>query len=155
MTAGEFKFALAVERVLNCIPQPEYRQLVVETLMVLCLIIEHDNGSTQWNETIEVERLVHTANDIFVQEQVYMKTFEENMRSQSLWLLPWYLEYLVKRSLVCFKWLMKNFVQETSPGYKILMNFKSPSGRHLPMKCTLWYFETLVKSEYLSSPLRL
>ena len=30
MTAGELKFALEVETVLNTIPQPEYRQLVVE-----------------------------------------------------------------------------------------------------------------------------
>ena len=30
MTPGELKFALEVETVLNTIPQPEYRQLVVE-----------------------------------------------------------------------------------------------------------------------------
>ena len=44
MTAGEMKFALQVEMVLNRIPQPEYRQLMVEAMMVLVLIEQHDNG---------------------------------------------------------------------------------------------------------------
>ena len=35
MTAGELKFALEVETVLNTIPQPEYRQLVVEVSWIL------------------------------------------------------------------------------------------------------------------------
>jgi phosphorylase kinase alpha/beta subunit len=34
MTEGELKFALHVETVLNTVPQPEYRQLVVEAMMV-------------------------------------------------------------------------------------------------------------------------
>ena len=70
MTPGEMKFALQVEMVLNRIPQPEYRQLMVEAMMVLVLIEQHDNGKTRWNEVISVDRLVHTANDIFLDEQV-------------------------------------------------------------------------------------
>ena len=70
MTAGELKFALQVEMVHNRIPQPEYRQLMVEALMVLCLIVEHDNGTTHWNHVIQVERLVHRANKIYIEEQV-------------------------------------------------------------------------------------
>ena len=70
MTAGEMKFALQVEMVLNRIPQPEYRQLMVEAMMVLVMIEQHDNGKTRWNEVIGVDKLVHTANDIFLDEQV-------------------------------------------------------------------------------------
>ena len=70
MTEGEMKFALQVERLLNLIPQPEYRQLMVEAMMVICLIVEHDNGKTQWNDTIAVDRIVHIANDVFIEEQV-------------------------------------------------------------------------------------
>ena len=70
MTPGEQKFALQVEMVLNRIPQPEYRQLMVEAMMVLILVEQHDNGKTHWNEVISVDRLVHTANDIFLEEQV-------------------------------------------------------------------------------------
>jgi len=70
MTAGEVKFALCVESVLNKIPQPEYRQLLVEAIMILSQIVEHDGGKCVWNEVISVDRLVHCANDLFVNEQV-------------------------------------------------------------------------------------
>lgn len=69
MTSGELKFALRVETVLNTIPQPEYRQLVVEALMVLTLIVEH-NLVSYLGETIYVEEIVNTANTIFLQDQV-------------------------------------------------------------------------------------
>lgn len=69
MTPGELKFALAVETVLNTIPQPEYRQLVVEALMVLTLVIEHNVASTLGG-LIAVEHLVHKANSIFLEDQV-------------------------------------------------------------------------------------
>lgn len=69
MTSGELKFALAVETVLNCIPQPEYRQLVVEALMVLTLIAERNFVSTL-GDIIVVENIVHKANQIFLEDQV-------------------------------------------------------------------------------------
>ena len=71
MTPGELKFALQVEMVLNRIPQPEYRQLMVEGMMVLCLIVENDNGKTYWDHTISVDKLVRQANEIFLEEQVW------------------------------------------------------------------------------------
>ena len=72
MTPGELKFALQVEMVLNRIPQPEYRQLMVEALMVLCLIVENDNGHSRWDHIISVDGLVKRANEIFLEEQVCM-----------------------------------------------------------------------------------
>jgi len=69
MTSGELKFALRVETALNSIPQPEYRQLVVESLMVLALIIEH-NLTNYLGETLYVEQFVHCANGQFLQDQV-------------------------------------------------------------------------------------
>jgi len=68
MTSGELKFALRVESVLNTIPQPEYRQLVVEALMVLTLVVEH-NISPYLGEILEVENLVVTANRLFLRDQ--------------------------------------------------------------------------------------
>lgn len=73
MTSGELKFALAVETVLNSIPQPEYRQLVVEALMVLTLVVEY-KAVAHLGGTIEVESLVHRANQIFLDDQV--RTFD-------------------------------------------------------------------------------
>ena len=71
MTSGELKFALAVETVLNTIPQPEYRQLVVEALMVLTLVTEY-NVATSLGGLIAVEQLVHKANAIFLDDQVQL-----------------------------------------------------------------------------------
>ncbi|KAJ4450782.1 hypothetical protein ANN_02212, partial [Periplaneta americana] len=69
MTPGELKFALAVETVLNSIPQPEYRQLVVEALMVLTLVTEY-NVAGSLGGIIAVENLVHKANQIFLEDQM-------------------------------------------------------------------------------------
>lgn len=69
MTPGELKFALAVETVLNTIPQPEYRQLIVEALMVLTLVSEY-NVVPSLGGVIQVEYLVHCANELFLDDQV-------------------------------------------------------------------------------------
>lgn len=68
MTSGELKFALAVETVLNSIPQPEYRQLVVEALMVLTLVVEY-KAVGHLGGAITVEHLVHKANQLFLEDQ--------------------------------------------------------------------------------------
>nr|XP_002736188.1 PREDICTED: phosphorylase b kinase regulatory subunit alpha, liver isoform-like [Saccoglossus kowalevskii] len=68
MTAGEFKFALSVETVLNRVPQPEYRQLLVEALMVMSLIVENDYA-TNLGGIIAVDKLVYEANEIFLKQQ--------------------------------------------------------------------------------------
>ncbi|XP_055383024.1 probable phosphorylase b kinase regulatory subunit alpha isoform X3 [Condylostylus longicornis] len=68
MTPGELKFALEVETALNQIPQPEYRQLVVEALMVLTLVTEH-NMVPSLGGIICVEHLVHRANQLFLEDQ--------------------------------------------------------------------------------------
>ena len=69
MTPGELKFALEVETVLNSIPQPEYRQLMVEALMVLTILVEYD-AVKSLGAIINVEHLVHKANHIFLEDQV-------------------------------------------------------------------------------------
>ncbi|KAF4523628.1 hypothetical protein B566_EDAN010137 [Ephemera danica] len=72
MTPGELKFALAVETALNTIPQPEYRQLIVEALMVLTLLTEH-NVAASLGGVLAVEHLVHKANQIFLEDQASLK----------------------------------------------------------------------------------
>uniref|UniRef100_A0A673ATY1 Phosphorylase b kinase regulatory subunit n=1 Tax=Sphaeramia orbicularis TaxID=375764 RepID=A0A673ATY1_9TELE len=67
MTAGEIKFAVQVESVLNHVPQPEYRQLLVETVMVLGMIADVDVDCI--GGIIHVDRILHLANDLFVNDQ--------------------------------------------------------------------------------------
>lgn len=70
MTSGELKFALAVETVLNYIPHPEYRQLIVETLMIFALYAENDIPPRPDHGIITIEDFVHKANELFLQDQV-------------------------------------------------------------------------------------
>ncbi|XP_048349774.1 phosphorylase b kinase regulatory subunit alpha, liver isoform isoform X5 [Sphaerodactylus townsendi] len=67
MTACEIKFAVHVESVLNHVPQPEYRQLLVEAILVLTVLSEIEVNSI--GGIIHVDRIVHIANDLFLQEQ--------------------------------------------------------------------------------------
>lgn len=67
MTAGEIKFAVQVESVLNHVPQPEYRQLLVETVMVLGLVADVDVDRI--GGIIHVDRILHLANDLFLNDQ--------------------------------------------------------------------------------------
>ncbi|XP_062372219.1 phosphorylase b kinase regulatory subunit alpha, skeletal muscle isoform isoform X2 [Sardina pilchardus] len=67
MTPGEIKFAVHVETVLNRVPQPEYRQLLVEGILVLTMLAEVDISSI--GSIIHVEKIVHLANDMFYKDQ--------------------------------------------------------------------------------------
>lgn len=67
MTAGEIKFAVQVESVLNHVPQPEYRQLLVETVIVLGLVADVEVDSI--GGIIHVDRILHLANDLFLADQ--------------------------------------------------------------------------------------
>ncbi|CAK6450430.1 unnamed protein product [Pipistrellus nathusii] len=67
MTPGEIKFSVHVESVLNRVPQPEYRQLLVEAILVLTMMVDIEIHSI--GNIIAVEKIVHIANDLFLQEQ--------------------------------------------------------------------------------------
>ncbi|CAK6981726.1 phosphorylase b kinase regulatory subunit alpha%2C skeletal muscle isoform isoform X13 [Scomber scombrus] len=67
MTPGEIKFAVHVETVLNRVPQPEYRQLLVEAILVLTMLADVEIESI--GSIIHVEKIVHIANDMFYKDQ--------------------------------------------------------------------------------------
>lgn len=68
MTPQEIKFAVHVESVLNRVPQPEYRQLLVEAIMVLTLL--SDTNMNSIGGIIHVDQIVQMANQLFLQDQV-------------------------------------------------------------------------------------
>lgn len=70
MTPGELKFALRVEALLNHIPQPEYRQMLVEALMILSVTSEQDMLLAKY---IRVDTIVQTAHDLFLADQLQYK----------------------------------------------------------------------------------
>ena len=69
MTPGELKFAVLVEGVLNSLPDPEYRQLVVEVLMV-CALWVGLNPDERLSVTVSIDELISTANKLFLEDQV-------------------------------------------------------------------------------------
>lgn len=69
MTPGELKFALLVENVLNHIPQPEYRQLVVETMVILSLISDAE-GIQFLSDNIRVDQILNKADELFYDDLV-------------------------------------------------------------------------------------
>lgn len=71
MTAGEIKFAVQVESVLYHVPQPEYRQLLVETVMVLGLVADVEVDTI--GSIIHVDHILHLANDLFLSDQVLLQ----------------------------------------------------------------------------------
>ena len=70
MTPGELKFVLNVEEVLNSLSHPEYRQLMVEALMILTLLADH-NVTSYLGGIIQVHQIVHRAHEIFLDDQVF------------------------------------------------------------------------------------
>lgn len=69
MTPGELKFALLLENHLNSLPDPEYRQIVVECLMVVSLVASSSPQPT-FGGTLVVEHIINHARHLFLQDQV-------------------------------------------------------------------------------------
>ncbi|XP_032083928.1 phosphorylase b kinase regulatory subunit alpha, skeletal muscle isoform isoform X2 [Thamnophis elegans] len=81
MTPGEIKFAVHVESVLNRVPQPEYRQLFVEAILVLTLLTDVEGPSL--GGLVAVDRIVHVANDLFYQEQKILGADDQMLEKDS------------------------------------------------------------------------
>lgn len=80
MTPQEIKFAVHVESVLNRVPQPEYRQLLVEAIMVLTLLSDTEMNSI--GGIIHVDQIVQVANQLFLQDQVGVPRPAQSPHSQ-------------------------------------------------------------------------
>lgn len=76
MTPGEIKFSVHVETVLNRVPQPEYRQLLVEAILVLTMLADVEIPSI--GSIIHVEKIVQMANDMFYKDQVSRTSKDTN-----------------------------------------------------------------------------
>lgn len=70
MTAGELKFALQVESVLNTVPEPEYRQLIVEALTTLTIFTEMNHKDHFIDSVISVNEIVSRGHQLFQDDQV-------------------------------------------------------------------------------------
>lgn len=71
MTAGELKFALFVESVLNKIVCPAIRQMIVEVLMLVSIMISNSILMDQFvpDNNLCITSIINKANDIFLEFQ--------------------------------------------------------------------------------------
>jgi len=67
MTSGEMKFHLRCEALLNCVPEPGFRQLIVEAILILILCVENDVVQFL-GSIINVDDIVREANKIFLDD---------------------------------------------------------------------------------------
>ncbi|MFH4979831.1 hypothetical protein AB6A40_006540 [Gnathostoma spinigerum] len=77
MTRKEIKFALQVEQVLNQIAEPEYREMIVETLALMTRmdsILKTDRPNIPKDRPFDVDSILHRANSLFVEHNRLMGT---------------------------------------------------------------------------------
>ncbi|GMR41916.1 hypothetical protein PMAYCL1PPCAC_12111 [Pristionchus mayeri] len=76
MTRREIKFALEVEEVLNQIPEPEYRELVIETIYLVSRLekLTTEYSSIPSDRPIDIDNIIQRANAIFVDQNRQMAT---------------------------------------------------------------------------------
>jgi phosphorylase kinase alpha/beta subunit len=67
MTLDELKFALRVEAVFSKLSQPEYRQVLIEALMVLASTVDY-HYNTHLYAVVKVEDLARHANSLFLKD---------------------------------------------------------------------------------------
>ena len=72
MTSGEMKFHLRCETILNTIKTPEFRQLVVEAITLLTLMVDNDIAE-YLRGVIRIDDIVHAANRAFLGDQKALK----------------------------------------------------------------------------------
>lgn len=72
MTRREIKFALQVEQVLNQISEPEYREMIVEVLTLMCRLEKIILAQPQIpnDRSFDVDQVLWRANQIFVEHNV-------------------------------------------------------------------------------------
>ncbi|XP_030060241.1 phosphorylase b kinase regulatory subunit beta isoform X2 [Microcaecilia unicolor] len=76
MTMYEMNFSLLVEDILQNITQPEYRQIIVELLMVVSIILER-NPELEFHEKVDLDKLVKEAFIDFQKDQSRLKGEEK------------------------------------------------------------------------------
>ncbi|XP_077307795.1 phosphorylase b kinase regulatory subunit beta isoform X3 [Lithobates pipiens] len=76
MTMYEMNFSLLVEDMLQNIAQPEYRQIIVELLMIVSVILER-NPEFEFQEKVDLDKLVKEAFNDFQRDQSRLQGAEK------------------------------------------------------------------------------
>ncbi|XP_078525491.1 phosphorylase b kinase regulatory subunit beta isoform X1 [Lissotriton helveticus] len=87
MTMYEMNFSLLVEDMLQNIDQPEYRQIIVELLMVVSLLLER-NPELEFQDKVDLDKLVTEAFNDFQKDQKRLKETEKQGDMTSFYNTP-------------------------------------------------------------------
>uniref|UniRef100_A0A2K6MJU9 Phosphorylase b kinase regulatory subunit n=1 Tax=Rhinopithecus bieti TaxID=61621 RepID=A0A2K6MJU9_RHIBE len=87
MTMYEMNFSLLVEDTLGNIDQPQYRQIVVELLMVVSIVLER-NPELEFQDKVDLDRLVKEAFNEFQKDQSRLKEIEKQDDMTSFYNTP-------------------------------------------------------------------
>ncbi|MBN3304867.1 KPBB kinase, partial [Amia calva] len=87
MTMYEMNFSLLVEDMLKNIVQPEYRQIIVELLMVLSIVLER-NPELEFQDKVDLDKLVKEAFNDFQKDWSKLEGMEKQDEMTSFYNTP-------------------------------------------------------------------
>ncbi|XP_027262092.1 phosphorylase b kinase regulatory subunit beta isoform X3 [Cricetulus griseus] len=87
MTMYEMNFSLLVEDILGNIDQPKYRQIIVELLMVVSIVLER-NPELEFQDKVDLDRLVKEAFHEFQKDESRLKEMEKQDDMTSFYNTP-------------------------------------------------------------------
>nr|XP_025708127.1 phosphorylase b kinase regulatory subunit beta isoform X4 [Callorhinus ursinus] len=87
MTMYEMNFSLLVEDMLGNIDQPKYRQIVVELLMVVSIVLER-NPELEFQDKVDLDKLVKEAFHEFQKDESRLKEVEKQDDMTSFYNIP-------------------------------------------------------------------
>uniref|UniRef100_G1U904 Phosphorylase b kinase regulatory subunit n=1 Tax=Oryctolagus cuniculus TaxID=9986 RepID=G1U904_RABIT len=87
MTMYEMNFSLLVEDMLGNIDQPKYRQIVVELLMVVSIVLER-NPELEFQDKVDLDKLVKEAFHEFQKDESRLKEIEKQDDMTSFYNTP-------------------------------------------------------------------
>lgn len=87
MTMYEMNFSLLVEDMLGNIDQPKYRQIIVELLMVVSIVLER-NPELEFQDKVDLDKLVKEAFHEFQKDESRLKEIEKQDGMTSFYNTP-------------------------------------------------------------------
>ncbi|KII64015.1 putative phosphorylase b kinase regulatory subunit alpha [Thelohanellus kitauei] len=69
MTPNEMKFALIVESALNSLIEPEYRQVMIELLMIFGKLVSYHRITHMKESVMQLDLIISQANEYFLENQ--------------------------------------------------------------------------------------
>lgn len=87
MTMYEMNFSLLVEQMLSKIADPAYRQIIVETVMVVSTILDR-NPELEFQAAVDMDKLVHEAFEAFQKDLSHLELQEKQDNMLSFYNTP-------------------------------------------------------------------